>query len=157
MIEATLCYLVSAGRLLLLERVKPPGKSYWNAPGGKLVQGESPEECVKREVLEETGLVLLKQKRRGQLVYKSSEAGAQIEDWFIRVFYATDGDFGGKLVVSDEHRTARWFPLGEIPWDNMWPDDKHFLPIVIEMDKNFKAESRYVDGKLVDFTLKVDY
>ncbi|MBI1973370.1 8-oxo-dGTP diphosphatase [Candidatus Micrarchaeota archaeon] len=151
---ATLCYIVSNSRLLLLERTRPPGEKYWNAPGGKLEPGELPEQCVRREVKEETGLELMLAKKRGEMLFHDANSGKQ-EDWLVHVFSAMDGDFSGALAHGEEHKNSRWFPLDSIPWDGMWPSDRDFVPIVIGTDKSFKLETRYEDGKLKSSQVKV--
>src|SRR3990167_3062501 len=88
MILSTLCYLQNRNKTLMLHRIKKhrdihEGK--WNGLGGKLVPGETPEECVIREVREESGLSIRNPSLRGILTFP---AFSEEEDWYVYVFLA---------------------------------------------------------------------
>src|SRR5437016_5080550 len=93
-IVATLCYLKSNGKTLMMHRNKKPGdvhKGKWNGLGGKLDAGESPDDCVVREIREESGLSIRDPRLRGVITFPLFKPG---EDWLVFVYTASrfDGD-----------------------------------------------------------------
>ncbi|MDP3544409.1 MAG: 8-oxo-dGTP diphosphatase [Elusimicrobiota bacterium] len=143
-IAATLCYIRSHGRTLMLHRNKKAGdvhKGKWNGLGGKLDPGESPEECVVREVREESGLTLLDARLRGVLTFPAFKPG---EDWLVFVYTATR--FEGELGVCAEG-DLEWIPderMAELP---LWEGDRIFLPW-LEQERFFSGKFVYRDGRL---------
>src|SRR5512140_1414188 len=117
MILATLCYLKRAGQTLMLHRTKRPNDIHagkWNGLGGKLETGESPEECVIREVREESGLVVCNPRLRGLLMFP----GFKGNDWYVFVF--TANDFKGDLKENGEGY-LQWIPDFEMENLALWP------------------------------------
>jgi 8-oxo-dGTP diphosphatase len=93
----------------------------WNGLGGKFEKGETPEECVIREVLEESGLSIQNPKYCGLLVFTNFKGN----DWYVFVFTATD--FTGELIDSPEGR-LEWVPNEKLLDLNLWESDHIFLP-----------------------------
>ncbi len=121
---ATLCYLKQTGKTLMLHRVKKANDVHagkWNGLGGKLEPGESPEQCVIREVREEAGLEIIRPRYHGLLIF-ADFAG---EDWFVWVFTAEE--FSGDLIESNEGH-LKWIPDEEVTSLNLWPSDQIFMP-----------------------------
>jgi ADP-ribose pyrophosphatase YjhB (NUDIX family) len=86
---ATLCYVKHEGRTLMVHRVKKADDIHqgkWNGLGGKLEPGESPEECVIREVREESGLEIHSPRYHGLLIFTNFKG----DDWYVWVFTATE-------------------------------------------------------------------
>ena len=138
MILATLCYLKHAGRTLMVHRIKKAGDMHlgkWNGLGGKFEAGESPEECVIREVREESGLEVRAPRLRGLLAFP----GFKGDDWYVFVFTATE--FSGELIDSPEG-TLRWVPDGELACLSLWPSDRVFFPW-LEGERIFSAKFVY--------------
>ena len=97
---ATLCYLRRDGHTLMLHRTKKPGDYHqgkWNGLGGKLRPGESPEECLRREVFEESGLTVEAATLRGLITFPNFDG---IDDWYCFVY--TVEQFSGELGESPE-------------------------------------------------------
>jgi 8-oxo-dGTP diphosphatase len=141
---ATLCYLRSGGRTLMLLRDKKPGDVHagkYNGLGGKLEPGESPDECVLREFEEESGLRLLDPRLRGVLTFPHFAKG---QDWVVFVYTATR--YEGKTIDSAEG-TLEWVPDAEVPGLNLWEGDRIFLPW-LDGERFFSAKFVYRDGKL---------
>src|SRR5688572_24168894 len=114
---ATLCYLRSGGRTLMLLRNKKPGDVHagkYNGLGGKLEPGESPDECVLREFQEESGLTLLDPRLRGVLTFPLFAKG---QDWVVFVYTATRSE--GALIDSAEG-TLEWVPDAKVAELNLW-------------------------------------
>ena len=85
---ATLCYVRHEGRTLMLHRVKKAGDMHagkWNGLGGKFEGGESPEECARREILEESGLEVGPLELKGFLSFPGFQGD---DDWYAFVFLA---------------------------------------------------------------------
>ena len=102
MILATLCYIKRDGYTLMVHRNKKVNdihKGKWNGLGGKFEAGETPEECVTREVFEESGLSIRDPKLCGLLMLPKFKGN----DWYVFVFTATQ--FRGQLIDS---RRANW-------------------------------------------------
>lgn len=106
------------GRVLLVERAKPPGAGLWSVPGGRLEQAETLAQAVAREVREETGLVV----EVGPLSCVVERMGDDfhyvILDYLARVIgsVAPDGAPSGKLVpvAGSDAAAARWVPPDEL-------------------------------------------
>ena len=99
---ATLVYVKQNGKTLMLHKAKGYQTGKWNGLGGKLEPGESPEECMKREVKEESGLIVKKAALKGFLTWPNFDGE---HDWYAFVYVVTE--FEGEIKASDE---------GELHW-----------------------------------------
>ncbi len=148
-IAATLCYVRSAGKTLMMYRNKKPGdvhRGKWNGLGGKLDAGESPEECVIRELREESGLTIISPRLRGVLTFPAFKPG---EDWLVFLYTATK--FSGEVGVCAEG-DLEWVSderLADLP---LWEGDRIFLPW-LEQERFFSGKFTYVEGRLVSHTV----
>jgi 8-oxo-dGTP diphosphatase len=97
-----------AGRLLLIKRGHEPGAGLWSIPGGRIEPGESDARALAREVLEETGLVVVPGRLLGE-VARPGLAGAVVE---IRDYLAVVT--GGELAAGDDAADARWATPAEV-------------------------------------------
>lgn len=141
---ATLCYVRRGGKTLMLHRVKKPNDIHqgkWNGLGGKLLPGESPEDCVVREVLEESGLRLAGARFRGFLTFPGFDGE---DDWYVWVFTATR--FTGRLIDSAEGN-LRWVPDRELPRLPLWEGDRTFMKW-LKGSKTFLGTFVYRRGRL---------
>jgi 8-oxo-dGTP diphosphatase len=107
----------------------------WNGLGGKFEPGETPEECVIREVLEESGLSIRNPKLCGLLMFPRFKGN----DWYVFVFTASN--FGGELIDSPEGK-LEWIPEEKILDLNLWESDHIFMPWIRE-EKFFFAKFEY--------------
>ncbi|MFI7452472.1 NUDIX hydrolase [Nonomuraea sp. NPDC049714] len=89
-------------RLLVIRRGRPPGEGLWSLPGGRVEPGETDAAAVRREVLEETGLVV----RVGELAGAVDRPGLGGDMYVIRDYLATVT--GGSLTAGDDAADARW-------------------------------------------------
>ena len=147
---ATLCYVRKGGKTLMLHRVKKredvhEGK--WNGLGGKFEQGESPEDCVKREILEEAGLKIRNPRLKGVLTFPDF---AKEEDWYVFVFTASR--FTGRLLDSDEGNLA-WIKDGDLLKLNLWEGDRVFLPL-LKRRGHFSGKFHYKNGRLSKYSVE---
>ena len=141
---ATLCYVKRNEHTLMIHRVKKENDMHagkWNGLGGKLDAGETPEECVIREVLEESGLRIRSPRLHGILTFPGF---ANEEDWYAFLFTAIE--FDGELIDSPEG-ILRWVPNAELLNLNLWEGDRVFLPW-LEQPAFFSGKFTYKDGVL---------
>jgi len=146
---ATLCYVKQSGKTLMIHRVKKANDVHqgkWNGLGGKLEPGESPEECVIREVREESGLIIHNPVLKGILTFPLF---ANDEDWYAFVFVATQ--FEGILVDSNEGELA-WIDDDKLLSLPLWEGDLMFLPYLDE-EGFFSGKFVYKDGRLIDHNM----
>ncbi len=143
---STLCYVRDQGNTLMLHRIKKnkdihEGK--WNGLGGKFFSGETPEECVVREVKEESGLLIKNPVLRGVLTFPSFILG---EDWVVFLFEAFE--FSGDLQSCDEGE-LHWIEDDKILSLPLWEGDPYFLQWLKEEQRFFSAKFVYKDKKLL--------
>ena len=122
----TLCYIEQDDRYLMLHRVSKENdinKDKWIGVGGHFEPGESPEECLLREVKEETGLTLLTYRFRGIVTFCSEDDPAEY-----MCLYTTDA-FEGSLTSCDEG-TLQWVEKDKIESLNLWDGDVLFLDLL---------------------------
>lgn len=111
----------------------------WNGLGGKFEPGETPEECARREIFEESGLTAHSLKLKGFLTFPDF---ALDEDWYAFVFVVDD--FEGQLIESQEG-ALEWVDDRELLDLNLWEGDRFFLPWLDE-PVFFSAKFEYQDG-----------
>ena len=146
---ATLCYLKRDGKTLMIHRVKKTNDMHqgkWNGLGGKLDQGETPEECVIREVFEESGLRISNPLLKGVLTFPKF---ARDEDWYAFIFVADQ--FVGHLIDSSEG-VLRWIKDEQLLALELWEGDRIFIPW-LERPGFFSGKFVYQAGKLVDHSV----
>lgn len=133
---ATLLMIHNNDKILLGLKKRGFGEGRWNGFGGKVVPGESVEETALREVGEEIGVKPLDMKKRGVFTFEF-EGNPEILE--VHLFSATK--FEGKPTEGEEMK-PQWFRHDEIPFDQMWPDDRHWFPLLFA-GKNFNARFRF--------------
>ena len=135
----TLCYLIRDNQYLMMHRVKKENdinKDKWIGVGGHFEDGESPDECLLREVKEETGLTLLDYKARGIITFIYGEDVVE----YMHLY--TSDSFTGTLTDCDEGELV-WVPVSEVPGLPIWEGDKVFFRLLEEREDFFSLKLVY--------------
>ena len=150
MILSTLCYIEKDKKYLMLHRTKKKNdinKDKWLGIGGKFEDGESPEECIIREVKEETGLTLNTYKLRCIVTYVST-------NWETEYMYVfTSNDFTGELMECNEG-DLQWVRKDRVTELNTWEGDKIFIEKIQKDNNFFTVKFNYDGDKLLKYDLK---
>lgn len=150
MYNSTLCYVLRGNDVLMLHRIKKKNdvnKDKWIGIGGKFEKNESPDECLLREAMEETGLKLTSWKCRGIITFLPNEPW---EGEYMYLF--TADDFEGELTDCTEGE-LKWVSrefLDELP---KWEGDQIFLDLLWQDAPFFLLTLRYDGDKLVEAIL----
>jgi 8-oxo-dGTP diphosphatase len=142
---ATLCYIRRDGQTLMVHRIKKSNDMHqgkWNGLGGKLEAGETPEECVLREIYEESGLTVHNPQLKGLLTFPAFD---DFEDWYVFVYLVTE--FEGELIDSPEGN-LQWIDSAKLNDLHLWDGDPIFLAW-LERRGLFSAKFTYNNGRLV--------
>ncbi|MFA6422149.1 MAG: 8-oxo-dGTP diphosphatase [Candidatus Buchananbacteria bacterium] len=139
----TLCLIRQGDKILLGMKKRGFGAGRWNGFGGKVQEGESVEDATIREMLEESGLRVNDLKKFGLMNFEfDSRPGEVIEVHM----YWTD-NYDGELTESEE-MLPKWYHVDEIPLDQMWPDDRYWMPLFLA-GKMFTGRFLFGDGDAV--------
>jgi 8-oxo-dGTP diphosphatase/2-hydroxy-dATP diphosphatase len=117
------------GKVLLGMKKKGFGRGHWNGFGGKVEPNETIESATKRELLEEAGLTALTMIPMGVIDFSFDADPKVLQVHFFRV-----DKYSGEPRESEEMR-PQWFDIDNIPYEQMWPDDKHWLPLLLKGQK----------------------
>ncbi len=123
---STLCYLEKDGKYLMLHRIKEKNdinEGKWIGIGGHFEKDESPEECIIREVKEETGYTLNSWSYRGLVTFVSEKGVTEYMSLF------TSDDFSGEEIECDEG-VLEWIEIEKIPNLNIWEGDRIFFDLL---------------------------
>lgn len=145
----TLCYIEREDAYLMLHRVKKEvdiNKDKWIGVGGHFEPGESPEECLLREVREETGLTLTSWRFRGIVTFRCDSYPTEY-----MCLYTADG-YEGELTECDEGR-LEWVERSRIPELPIWEGDKIFFRLLEEDREFFSLKLSYEGDLLVEAVL----
>lgn len=152
MINTTLCYIEKDNKYLMLHRTKKENdlnEGKWIGVGGKFEKDETPEECLLREVQEETGLTLTKYRLRAVITFVLNEWGSEY------MYLFTANEFSGELSECDEGK-LKWVDKKDIFKLNIWDGDRIFLKKLIKEDNFFTLKVVYDGDRLVESVIK-DY
>jgi 8-oxo-dGTP diphosphatase len=126
--RATLVFLIRDGQILLIRKKRGLGAGKINGPGGKIDPGETPAQCAVRETQEELGITVLDPEEIGVLHFNFVDGLAIL----CHVFRATEHE--GTAIETDE-AIPLWTNLDAIPMDEMWADDKLWIPHLLKRQK----------------------
>lgn len=132
--QATLVFVVHAGKVLLIRKKRGLGAGKINGPGGKLDAGETAQQCAHREVHEELCIRISNSNNVGRLRFQF------VDDYSIDVHVFIATDFEGTPTETSE-AAPLWFEPQQIPYDEMWADDRIWLPRVLAGER--------VDGRFI--------
>jgi len=145
---ANLCFIVKDGQVLLIRKKRGLGAGKINAPGGKLEAGETALDAAVRETREEVGVTPLRLEDRGVVRFQFAD-GYSLH---CAVFVAHD--FEGEPIETPE-ALPMWFAVDAVPFDEMWEDDRHWLPQVLaggSFQGWFEFDGEKMLSKRVEFT-----
>ncbi|MDA1337466.1 MAG: 8-oxo-dGTP diphosphatase [bacterium] len=144
----TLCIVHQGDRVLLGMKKRGFGEGRWNGFGGKIEEGEDIESAMKRELQEEAGIIVSDFEKRGilEFVYEDDDTIMETHLFCVK-------EFEGEPVETEEMK-PQWFSKAAVPFEEMWPDDKHWFPLFLE-GKCFEGIFRFKDKSIItDYTLK---
>lgn len=152
MLNTTLCYIERDNEYLMIHRIKKKNdmnKDKWIGVGGKLEAGESPHDCARREILEETGASPVGLRYRGVVTFVSNEFGTE----YMHLFTA-DG-LSGEINYDCDEGILEWVKKEDIPSLPIWEGDKIFFELLDNGSPFFSLKLVYEGDKLVYH--KVEY
>lgn len=147
--NTSLCYIERGDSYLMLHRVKKnndENHDKWIGIGGKFEEGESPEECMRREMLEETGLTAKSWQYRGIVTFVSDEWGTE----YMHLFKCSD--YSGEIKECDEG-VLEWIKKDKLLSLPIWEGDKIFLRLLDTDCPFFSLKLRYSGDRLIKAAL----
>lgn len=133
-LETTLLLIRKDDKILLAKKKRGFGVGKYNGVGGKIKLGETKEEAMLRETKEEIGITPLEYHYVGKIDF--IEVVNNIKTNVIMYVY-TASKWDGEIIETEEME-PKWFNINEIPYDNMFPDDKYWMPYFLKQ-KDFDA------------------
>jgi 8-oxo-dGTP diphosphatase len=121
---ATLVFVVRQGEMLLIRKKRGLGAGKINGPGGRIEPGESPLECAVREVQEEVGVTPLDLRKCGENRFQF------VDGYSIHAHVFSTHRYDGTPVETAE-ATPIWTPVEAIPYEQMWEDDRLWIPLLL--------------------------
>lgn len=143
---ATLLFVVRGDQILLIRKKRGLGEGKINGPGGKVDPGETPFQCALRETQEELLIDATGVRELGELSFQFAD-GLSIH---VHVFRA-DG-YHGEPTETPEAQPL-WFDINKIPYDEMWVDDRHWLPHLLA-EQRFDGRFIFDGDAMLDYELK---
>ena len=145
-LTGTLLFVVTQSRVLLIHKKRGHGAGKINAPGGKIEDGETAAACAVRETYEEVGITALDPQLLGTFKFVDRIA----TQWLGYAFVATA--YEGTPAESAE-ALPEWFEFAAIPYDEMWDDDRFWLPDILA-GREVAGEFLFDDGVLLAHRLR---
>ena len=149
--NTTLCYIEKDEAYLMLHRIKKENdenRDKWIGIGGKFEPGETPYECARREILEETGLIANTLSYRGIVTFVSDIYGTE----YMHLF--TTCDFSGKISENCSEGILTWVKKSEATSLPIWEGDKIFLSLLDTDTPFFSLKLEYEGDRLVSHRLE---
>ena len=151
MFNTTLCYIEKDGAYLMIHRIKKKNdmnKDKWLGVGGKLEEGESPFDCARREIKEETGVEVRDLNYRGIITFVSDLYGTE----YMHLFTATEYD--GEIDYDCDEGKLEWVKKEDVTSLPIWEGDKIFFALMENEVRFFSLKLCYEGDKLISHTLE---
>jgi 8-oxo-dGTP diphosphatase len=129
--RATLVFVFRGDALLLIRKLRGLGAGKINGPGGRIEPGEATTDCARREVEEELRVTPLELQQRGELRFQF------VDGYSIHAFVFVANGCSGEPEATDE-AIPMWIQRSAIPYDQMWADDRLWLPLLLD-GKSFRG------------------
>lgn len=145
--NTTLCYIEKDGAYLMIHRVKKKNDENhdkWIGVGGKFEAGESPFDCARREIKEETGVIPKNLRYRGIVTFVSDEYGTE----YMHLF--TANGYEGEIDYNCDEGVLEWVKKEKIPTLPIWEGDKIFFDLLDREDRFFSLKLEYKKEKLIN-------
>lgn len=146
----TLCYIEQNGCYLMMHRIKKShdiNHDKWIGVGGHFELDESPEDCLLRETLEETGLILDSFQLRGVITFQTDECQTEY------MFLYTSNSFHGDLQKDCREGVLKWIKKEDVLQLPLWEGDKIFFDLIEKQSKIFSLKLRYEGTTLIEAIL----
>lgn len=144
-LNAALLFIIHDGKIILIHKKTGLGRGKINGPGGKLEPNERFKACAIRETIEETGVTPYDVKYAGDLRFQFTDGLSM----YVAVF--TAAGYMGELTETEEAKPF-WCPIDQIPYDKMWEDDQHWVPLMLEGTR-FSGRFLFEKERLIGFQL----
>jgi 8-oxo-dGTP diphosphatase len=145
--EATLLFVVQDEQVLLIRKKRGLGAGKINGPGGRIQAGETALGAAVREVEEELGVTPYGIEERGELSFQF------VDGYSIHVHVFVASGCHGEAIETEE-AVPLWTPLDRIPYDEMWEDDRHWVPLLLE-GRRFAGRFVFDGDAMLDFAIDV--
>ena len=130
-LETTLCLLKRNNEILLAMKKRGFGEGKYNGVGGKIENNESPEQAMIRETEEEIKVTPIKYEKVGEIEFDEFyKENKQRLVFHLYLVYEWSGN-----PTESEEMSPKWFDINNIPYDKMFPDDKYWLPLILQGKK----------------------
>lgn len=129
--DMTLLFLIKNNQILLAMKKRGFGEGRWNGVGGKCEPGETLEQAIIRETQEEIFVTPISPQKVAELTFDQYFKGEHV---LMRGHVYLTTEWQGEPTESEE-MAPKWFSLGSIPYESMWPDDPYWLPQVLDGKK----------------------
>ena len=149
--NTTLCYIEDNGAYLMIHRTKKENdenRDKWIGIGGKLEPGETPYDCARREMLEETGVRAKNLRYRGLVTFVSDCYGTE----YMHLFTALGYD--GEINYDCDEGVLEWVKKEVVPTLPIWEGDKIFLSLLDTEERFFSLKLVYEGERLVSHTIE---
>ncbi len=143
---ATLLFVVQDGQILLIRKKRGLGAGKVNGPGGRLDPGETPWQAAVRETQEELRITPKQVRSVGELSFQF------VDGLSIHVYVFLADGFDGQPTETEE-AVPLWVGLSEIPYDEMWSDDRLWLPLALA-GETFEGQFLFDKDTMLDHRLK---
>lgn len=145
----TLCLTLKDNAVLLGMKKRGFGEGRWNGFGGKVEKGETLFDAAKREMVEESGLIVEEMEERGSIDFHFMDTGKLLEVHMFEVL-----KYSGEITETEEMK-PQWFNLEEIPFHSMWADDPYWFPLFFKK-KKFKGRIIFENNdKILNQEIKI--
>ncbi|MCQ2538244.1 MAG: 8-oxo-dGTP diphosphatase [Lachnospiraceae bacterium] len=151
MLNTTLCYIEQDGKYLMLFRNKKKNdinEGKWVGIGGKFEPGETDDQCLLREVFEETGLTLTEYQKRGIVDFSLDKGFSE------RMHLYTATGFTGTLTEECNEGELRWVEKEKVSELPRWEGDKIFMKKLLDGESDFYLRLDYEGDKLVNVVME---
>ena len=146
----TLCYIKRNGCYLMMHRVRKDqdeNAGKWIGIGGHMEENESPDECIRREAREETGLTLNQLRLRGVITFI-------LPDWGNELTFLYTAETDADELPDCSEGVLKWVPIRDVPSLPLWEGDRVFLPLLDKRQDCFSLKLVYeAGGKLAGYTI----